>query len=102
MTADIVDLKPKTANDDAESGDVAHIACPALCLACGHKWAAVAPAGTVAFECPSCSTNRGVSAEHALPGDGRVWCCACGCHAFCYSSQFEGWMCLSCGRVAVF
>lgn len=98
----VVPLHHKIANDDSESGAVRHIAVPAVCLACRHKWSAVAPAGTVALECPACGTNRGVSAEHVLPGDGAIWQCGCGCHAFSYSAKYRGWLCLSCGREQVF
>lgn len=32
----------------------------AKCLACGHKWVAVAPLGIDELECPDCGTMRGV------------------------------------------
>ena len=36
-----------------------HLAGEAMCIACKHVWAAVAPVGTMQLECPACKAERG-------------------------------------------
>lgn len=100
MSGNVVPFTPPPANED--DAEALFLATPVLCLACAHRWEARAPVGVAAFECPSCTTLRGVSVAHALPGDGVIWQHKCGCHAFCFSAKYNGWMCLSCGEVARF
>jgi hypothetical protein len=40
----------------------------AACDVCGHEWAAVAPVGVEALECPNCGAMAGAYVEGA-PGD---------------------------------
>lgn len=60
----------------------------ALCLACGHDWVAVAPAGTTRLECPSCKLTRGAYRHSIGPADGdRVFQCACGAEEFFFKQS---------------
>jgi hypothetical protein len=42
-----------------------HVTAYVACLDCGKDWMAVAPAGTVHFECPVCAKLSGVVVEPA-------------------------------------
>lgn len=54
----------------------------ALCLGCRHEWVAVAEAGTVDLECPSCGLWKGVGKGLVGAGDGeQVFRCDCGSEA---------------------
>lgn len=72
-----------------------HMSGPAVCLACGHQWTAVAPTGVDCLECPGCHTHRGVYDYHPTPG-GFMYQCNCGCSAFSIDPQAMA-MCLHCG-----
>jgi len=72
-----------------------HLSGEAICKACCHEWTAVAPIGTVELECPNCSTEKGLYRYGALPVDGVVWICNCGCDVFRVLDS--GFICYSCG-----
>ena len=73
-----------------------HGAGMAFCIGCGHKWAAVAPTGTTAFECPSCHATKGHWQFEFMPKVGQmVRECACGNQLFYLTP--EGHMCANCG-----
>lgn len=71
-----------------------HLSGKALCLACRHEWAAVAPVGTVWLECPSCTLSRG-RFVNAVEREGAHWHCACGNDLF-YATP-DGFYCPNCG-----
>jgi len=51
----------------------------ARCIGCGHKWVAVAKAGTTWLECPSCKAMKGIyQFTHFAPEGEQVWVCNCG------------------------
>ena len=52
MSADVVAFKPREIEEP-------HLAGEAECTACGHRWAAVAPVGTVHLDCPACDRLQG-------------------------------------------
>lgn len=72
-----------------------HIAGEAVCLGCGHEWAAVAPAGVDVLECPKCELEKGVFA--GLPQfDEQHWTCGdCGGQLFRITP--ERTYCAKCG-----
>jgi hypothetical protein len=80
-----------------------HCSGEARCIACGHEWVAVAPVGTVHFECPACGTSRGTykNPVGAAPGD-RVYQCTCGSENFFFKlSEDDGRtliLCSGCGE----
>lgn len=57
-----------------------HLAGVAVCLACRHEWAAVAPSGAPTLECPECGLDRGVFSAAPLPE--IIFECLCGCGTF--------------------
>jgi hypothetical protein len=67
-----------------------------LCLACLHRWTAVAPVGVTELECPECGLVRGV---WCLPLELEVgthkWVCDCGCDLFKLADR--GAVCARCG-----
>ena len=68
----------------------------AFCIACDHRWAAVAHTGTVDLECPNCKSMKGHWAFHFSPGAGQlVRSCDCGNQLFLLTP--EGHMCANCG-----
>ena len=69
------------------------------CLNCDYEWVAVAPVGTVSFECPKCSTFKGVWFGIALPQK-PVWECECGCHHFFITPSHA--YCCHCGLAQEF
>jgi hypothetical protein len=44
-----------------------HVTAYVACLECGKDWIAVAPAGTLHFECPECAKLSGVVVNPACP-----------------------------------
>ena len=70
-----------------------HICGEAKCLACGHKWHAVAPIGTTELDCPECETWKGVFCGFTAPE--TIWECNCGNQHF-YIDPI-GAMCAKCG-----
>lgn len=85
------------------SGDVVslaeqrpHLSGEAVCLACKHRWAAVAPVGTVCLECPQCGTGRGVWAGVCLPATDECLQCECGSAHFILTRR-NGAICAKCG-----
>lgn len=71
-----------------------HLQGEATCLACGHKWHAVALVGTTELECPECGTERGVFSGFVKPE--TFWTCQCGCCLF-YLEPEQGSICSQCG-----
>ncbi len=68
----------------------------AFCLACNHTWIAVAPTGSLAFECPACHTMKGKWKFEFFPGeDTMVRVCNCGNQLFYLTP--DGHMCANCG-----
>lgn len=53
-----------------------HLSGEARCLACKHKWIAVAPVGTLWLECPSCTLTRG-RYSNQVENEGLHWTCKC-------------------------
>lgn len=73
-----------------------HQAGEAFCMACDHTWAAVAPVGTVWFECPNCHAHKGhFTFECGLPNGTLVRTCKCGNQLFNLTP--EGHFCPNCG-----
>lgn len=85
---DIVDLENERIKRSAHQTGKAH------CLACGHRWVAVAPAGTVWLECPACETQKGLL-DLPVQGDGLYWVCQCGNDLF--HVMPDGYYCPNCG-----
>jgi hypothetical protein len=67
---------------------------PAKCLHCDHAWEAVAPAGKLALECPSCHLLRGAWYSVVHTADTH-WQCRCGCAVF--GIDRVGAICMRCG-----
>lgn len=73
-----------------------HMAGNALCIQCGHRWAAAAPVGTESLECPACHTDKGAFVGMCAPeADTEIRECACGNQLFFLTRQ--GHMCAKCG-----
>lgn len=73
-----------------------HGAGEAFCIACGHTWAATAPTGTVAMECPGCHAHKGRWKFEFFPSVGQmVRECQCGNQLFYLTT--EGHLCANCG-----
>lgn len=62
----------------SEEDNSPHLSGNAVCLACKHEWVAVAPVGTIWFECPSCGTERGVMKGPCMHVGESHWTCKCG------------------------
>lgn len=71
-----------------------HLSGHARCLACGHRWAAVAPLGTVWMECPECSLRRGRFVNEVVSGP-QQWVCQCGNDLFHITPEYA--YCPNCG-----
>ncbi len=68
----------------------------AFCMACDHRWVAVAPTGTTILECPSCKRHTGHFKFEFAPSEGQlVRECTCGNQYFYLTP--DGHMCVSCG-----
>jgi len=68
----------------------------AFCIACDHRWTAVAPTGTIDLECPNCKSMKGHWAFAFSPDVGQlVRSCDCGNQLFLLTP--EGHMCANCG-----
>lgn len=68
----------------------------AFCIACDHRWAAVAPTGTIDLECPNCKSMKGHWAFAFSPDVGQlVRSCYCGNQLFLLTP--DGHMCANCG-----
>lgn len=73
-----------------------HGAGEAFCIGCGHTWTAVAPTGTLAFECPQCRSTKGKWKFEFYPSEGQqVRECQCGNQLFYLTP--EGHLCANCG-----
>ena len=74
-----------------------HLAGPAHCLACKHKWVSVVPAaeGNAWLACPNCEREMGHLDWHINP-NGAVLVCRCGNDLFYH--QVGGSFCPSCGN----
>lgn len=69
---------------------------PATCLACEHKFIAVAPVGEAFIECPSCGTKKATFSEAFYPAqDTNIRFCNCGNHLFILTEI--GHLCPMCG-----
>lgn len=87
MTDTIVPFPPKPEE---------HLTGDAVCSACNHRWAAVAPVGTTALECPRCHRSFGEFTHPVSPPDGAyLWICGCGHTTFVLTPS--GARCRSCG-----
>ena len=75
----------------------AHLTGSCVCLACDHKWQAVAPVGVYELECPNCKTMRGVYNNLCSPK--TLWECACGSeHFFIQPNETDiSAICAKCG-----
>jgi len=76
-----------------------HLEGVAKCLACSHKWVAVAPVGTIWLECPSCTLERGRYVAQ-IQREGEHWHCNCGNDLF--QATRDGVYCPNCGEWQVF
>lgn len=78
----------------------AHSEGTAVCLACRHEWAAVAPVGEQTLDCPSCKLPRGLWKYNfgAQQGD-RLFLCLCGSEALtAYQRAGHFYLkCMACG-----
>ena len=71
-----------------------HICGEVRCIQCNHSWTAVAPVGTLEFECPECHTLKGVLKYPCEPESAFV--CNCGCHLYILS-ETGNMICYKCG-----
>ncbi len=71
MTADVVELDSHRPHNTG----------PAICIVCRHEWVAVAPAGTIWFECPGCGVHQGRFLG-PCQRSGLHWTCNCGSDVF--------------------
>lgn len=74
-----------------------HMQGPARCVACGHKWEAVAPVGTKQLQCPKCHTLKGLFMNPVAPSENQIWTCACGCQLFFIGPKYMH--CYQCGII---
>lgn len=81
--------------EQAKAARDPHLSGPAVCLACQHKWVAVAPVGAVWLECPACSLERGRYVGQ-VSRDGDHWHCNCGNDLF--RATQAGMYCPNCGE----
>lgn len=88
MSAEVVSLaQHREENTPHNTGD-------ARCLACGHKWIAVAPVGTDWLECSECHLMKGRFIHHC-EREGAHWNCNCGNDLFFITP--DGCYCPVCG-----
>lgn len=75
-----------------------HLTGRARCLACGHRWEAVAPVGTIWLTCPlsACGLERGRFVAQAEVMGVEHWHCACGCDLFYITKDYI--YCPNCGE----
>mgnify|MGYP003594126354 CR=1 FL=1 len=73
-----------------------HLAGEALCLACKHTWAAVAPVGVFELECPACGSGKGIFKKPVSYTDLPHWACNCGNQYFVMTPTFV--YCSNCGE----
>lgn len=77
-----------------------HLSGEAHCIGCGHDWVAVAPVGVWQFECPSCTTMKGIYRYPVGAAEGDAYFrCTCGCEALTayYRAGHFYLKCMSCG-----
>ncbi len=86
--AEVLDL------DEERSKRAAHPAGQAHCIACGRRWVAAAPAGTVWLDCPDCKTRKGLF-DFPILRNGLYWVCQCGNDLF--HVMPDGYYCPNCG-----
>lgn len=67
----------------------------AHCMACGRKWVAVCPIGTVWLECPECGSMKGLM-NFPVTRDIPLWTCNCGNDLF--RATQDGFYCPNCGE----
>lgn len=75
-----------------------HMSGAAKCAACGHEWAAVAPAGVHELECPACASMKGHMQHSVMRGTERFEC-FCGCDVFRIHRE-HGPYCVNCAQPA--
>lgn len=68
----------------------------AVCMACGHEWAAAVPTGVEWFECPECKTHKGHWKYSFYPSVGDM-VRVCNCKNDLFYITPEGHMCANCG-----
>ena len=88
---DVVELKPSRSTSDK---DGPHLSGQAVCVACRHKWEAVAPVGVVHLECPSCRRMWGEFKNPVEPDE--AWACHCGNQLF-FIKRDQTILCRKCG-----
>lgn len=99
VTDKIVSLEDHRAK--AKAARDPHLSGMARCLACKHKWAAVAPPGTADLQCPACGLLRGAWQFGVSPpvGSNKYVCLSCGCDVFRLSTLEL--LCIACGQSMV-
>jgi len=88
MTEEVVSLA------DERQKRSPHISGAAKCLACQHRWMAVAPTGTIWLDCPSCTLERGRFIAQC-EAEGPHLHCPCGCDLFYVHADYI--YCPNCG-----
>lgn len=72
----------------------------ARCMVCGHKHIAVATVGSDWLRCPECRLHKARFVHAALPGEGEIFQCSCGCTAFVITR--DGFVCIHCATTQNF
>lgn len=72
-----------------------HLTGTAVCLNCAHTYVAIAPIGTLHFECPECHLSKSVFCSPV--SDDEVYHCSCGCVTFTLGRL--GPRCCLCGEI---
>lgn len=92
MTGAVIPFARRQAAETTEQ----HGTGEAFCIGCGHTWTAVAPTGTLAFECPACHAVKGKWKFEFFPPAGQmVRGCDCGNQLFYLTP--DGHLCANCG-----
>lgn len=76
--------------------DLEHITGEAECIACKHRWVAVAPTGIDILECPACSLMKGYFKYPIDRKEELIWECSCGNTLFRIVP--DGTYCPNCGN----
>lgn len=92
IMADVIDFNKAKLEQEPHISGLVH------CLSCKHEWTAVAPLGTVSFECPNCGLMRGTHTRLVGPEDGIIWTCGCGNHLFVITAKYNA-VCIGCGNL---
>ena len=92
-------IEGKFPREKGGDGDGPHLAGKAVCLHCGHEWAAVAPIGTTELmECPKCRLFKGIYKYGCVRKELPHWECDCGNQFFAVTEH--GYYCPLCGEWA--